>query len=44
VNPAGELWGEPGVFVCDASMFPTSVGVPPQVKIMALATAVGEGV
>ena len=37
VDPDGELWGEAGVFVCDASIFPTSVGVPPQVTTMALA-------
>lgn len=41
-DPAGELWGVPGVYVCDASLFPTSVGVPPQVTIMALASAVAE--
>lgn len=41
-NPAGELWEEPGIFVADASLFPTSIGVPPQVTIMALATAVAE--
>lgn len=38
----GALRGAPGIFVCDASLFPTSVGVPPQVTIMALATAVAE--
>lgn len=38
-TPYGELWEERGIFVCDASLFPTSVGVPPQVTIMALATA-----
>jgi choline dehydrogenase-like flavoprotein len=43
-DPMGELWGEPGVFVCDASLFPTSVGVPPQVTVMALATAVADHV
>jgi choline dehydrogenase-like flavoprotein len=42
VSPRGELYGAPGVFVADASIFPTSVGVPPQVTIMALAAAVAE--
>lgn len=41
-DPRGALRGAPGIFVCDASLFPTSVGVPPQVTIMALATAVAE--
>jgi choline dehydrogenase-like flavoprotein len=43
-DPRGELWGEPGVFVADASLFPTSVGVPPQVTIMALAGWVADGI
>ncbi|HEV2130914.1 MAG TPA: GMC oxidoreductase, partial [Longimicrobiaceae bacterium] len=41
-DPHGELWGERGIFVADASLFPTSVGVPPQVTIMALASAVAD--
>ncbi|HEX6938187.1 MAG TPA: GMC family oxidoreductase [Longimicrobiales bacterium] len=41
-DPTGALRGAPGVYVCDASLFPTSVGVPPQVTIMALAAAVAE--
>lgn len=42
VDPHGKVWGAPGVYVCDASIFPTSVGVPPQVTIMALARAVAD--
>lgn len=42
VDPRGEVRGAPGVYVCDASIFPTSVGVPPQVTIMALARAVAD--
>lgn len=42
VDPYGEVWGERGVFVCDTSVFPTSVGVPPQVTTMAMARAVAE--
>jgi choline dehydrogenase-like flavoprotein len=44
VDPGGQLWGQPGIFVADASLFPTSVGVPPQVTIMALALAVADAV
>jgi choline dehydrogenase-like flavoprotein len=44
VDPHGEVWGEPGVYVADGSLFPTSVGVPPQVSIMALAMAVADRV
>ena len=42
VNPRGELWGEAGIFVCDTSIFPTSVGVPPQVTTMALGAYVAD--
>jgi choline dehydrogenase-like flavoprotein len=44
VSPEGEVWGAPGVYVADASIFPTSIGVPPQVTIMALATAIADAV
>jgi choline dehydrogenase-like flavoprotein len=43
-NPSGEVFGAPGVFVCDASAFPTSVGVPPQVTIMALACGIADSI
>lgn len=41
-DPHGEVWGERGIFVADTSLFPTSVGVPPQVTTMALACAVAD--
>ena len=37
VDINGELWNLPGCFVADASLFPTPVGVNPQITIMALA-------
>jgi choline dehydrogenase-like flavoprotein len=37
VDLGGQLWDLPGAFVADASLFPTAVGVNPQVTIMALA-------
>lgn len=40
VDLNGELWDLPGCYVADASLFPTAVGVNPQVTIMALATRV----
>ncbi|MBX6363613.1 MAG: GMC family oxidoreductase, partial [Gemmatimonadetes bacterium] len=43
-DPFGELRGAPGIFVADASLFPTSVGVPPQVTIMMLAGLVADRV
>jgi len=38
VNSHGEFHNLKGLFVADASVFPTSIGVNPQVTIMALAT------
>jgi choline dehydrogenase-like flavoprotein len=44
VSLDGELHELPGCFVSDGGLFPTAVGVNPQVTIMALATHVAEGV
>jgi len=38
----GQLWELPGCYVADASLFPTAIGVNPQVTIMALATRIAE--
>jgi len=40
----GQLWDLPGCYVADASLFPTAIGVNPQITIMALATHVAERV
>jgi choline dehydrogenase-like flavoprotein len=37
VNAFGELHGVRGVFVADMSVFPTSLGAPPQITTAALA-------
>lgn len=42
VNPYGEFHNIKGLFVADASVFPTSIGVNPQVTIMAIATRTAE--
>lgn len=42
VDTNGELWDLPGCYVADASLFPTAIGVNPQITIMALATRVAE--
>jgi choline dehydrogenase-like flavoprotein len=38
VSPDHEVFGAPGLYVADGSVVPSSVGVNPQVTIMALAT------
>lgn len=42
VDPSGRVWDLPGLYVADASLFPTAIGVNPQITIMALATRVAE--
>ena len=41
VDPHGESWDIPGLFIADASVFPGPIGVNPQITIMALATRCG---
>jgi choline dehydrogenase-like flavoprotein len=41
VDPWGQTWDVPGLFIADASVFPGPIGVNPQISIMALATRTG---
>jgi choline dehydrogenase-like flavoprotein len=43
VAPSGEVHGVSGLYVADASLFPTSTRVNPQITIMALATRIARG-
>ena len=43
-NPLGELHDTPGVWIGDASGFPTASGVNPRVTIMALARRTAEAI
>ena len=38
VDSHSKVYGFENLFVCDASVFPTSVGVNPQLTVMALAS------
>ena len=42
VGPHGEVFGAPGLYIADASVLPSCVGVNPQVTIMAFATRTAE--
>jgi choline dehydrogenase-like flavoprotein len=42
VDLSAQLWDLPGCYVADASLFPTAIGVNPQITIMALATRIAE--
>lgn len=44
VDPTGKVWGWDNLHVADASIFPTSLGVNPQVTTMAMGLHVGEHV
>jgi choline dehydrogenase-like flavoprotein len=41
VAPDGRVWGWANLHVADASVFPTSLGVNPQVTTMAMGLMVG---
>jgi choline dehydrogenase-like flavoprotein len=40
VDPNGQVWQLPGLYVADGSVVPTSLGVNPQLSIMTLATRI----
>ncbi len=42
VNPDGETYELKGLYVADASLFPTSTRLNPQITIMSVATKIGE--
>ena len=44
LTPDGQVWGVKGLYVADASVLPGTIGVNPQVTIMALARLIGEEV
>jgi hypothetical protein len=44
VDPAGESWDVAGLFVADASLFPSSSGANPMVTVMALAFIVAHNI
>jgi choline dehydrogenase-like flavoprotein len=44
VDPEGRLRGYEGLFVADGSIVPSSLGVNPQITIMALATKIAYGI
>jgi choline dehydrogenase-like flavoprotein len=44
VDPAGRLRGYDGVYIADGSIVPSSLGVNPQITIMALATKIAFGI
>jgi choline dehydrogenase-like flavoprotein len=40
IGPSGEAHGLPGLYLADSSVFPTALGVNPQITVMALATVI----
>lgn len=44
VDPRGRVWGTEGLYVADASVFPSASGVNPMVTTMAIADWIGKGI
>lgn len=44
VDALGRAKGKDGLFIADASLFPTSLGVNPMITVMAMAACVAEGI
>lgn len=44
VDPRGKVWGVDGVYVADASVFPSASGVNPMVTVMAIADWIARAV
>lgn len=43
VSPSGESWDVEGLYLADASVFPTALGVNPQITVMATALQIARG-
>ncbi len=44
VDPNGKVWGAEGLYVADASVFPSASGVNPMVTNMAISDWISRGV
>ncbi|GAB1317829.1 Long-chain-alcohol oxidase [Madurella fahalii] len=44
VDPRGKVWGTEGLYVADASVFPSASGVNPMVTVMAIADWIARGI
>ena len=44
VDPRGRVWGTRGLYVADASVFPSASGVNPMVTVMAFADHIARGI
>ncbi len=44
MDPRGKVWGCEGVWVADASVFPSASGVNPMVSTMAIADFISRGI
>lgn len=44
VDPDGQVWGQPGIYVADASAFPSSLGINPALTVAANALRVAENI
>lgn len=44
VDPTGKVWGTEGLYVADASVFPSASGVNPMITNMAISDWISRGI
>ena len=44
VDPTGKVWGTEGLYVADASVFPSASGVNPMITTMAISDYISRGI
>lgn len=44
MDPSGKVWGTEGLYVADASVFPSASGVNPMVTTMAISDFISRGI
>lgn len=44
VDAKGQVWGRPGLYICDTSVFPSASGVNPMITCMAICRGISKGI
>ncbi|KAJ8607844.1 hypothetical protein MRB53_040037 [Persea americana] len=43
-NSSGQVWGHPGLYICDTSVFPSASGVNPMITCMSICRGISKGI